>query len=401
MKQIVISSAEPLIFRDGRPFGDFGTVDGGVLRWPLPSTIAGMVRTRIGNSRGPDFFGSKDPAAKKNNIDAILKISVQWTLPVWRPQGGHWRYLFPRPADALLINHLEKPDLLTLHHFTLRHGEATFGHDLPWKNWLLPVTEERQKPAADAPDLWHQETFLKWLMLEPQHEKYAPRELGFSWPKVETRMHSCIDPKTGTVLKSQLFSSSGIRLEIPPVTPKTPLSGAVDESGRFGIAVAISGHQNTDDPCGVCLLGGERRTAFADPLPTPFPTCPTGFDGQRFLRLVLITPGDFGGWSPDWLRPPPKGDETPWCVVPGTDITVRLVAAHVPRWQGISGWDYAERAPKATRKLTPAGTVYIIEVSSPERSQELAQLLWGRSIAQGLHHLDGYGVVCIGKTNLS
>ena len=399
MKQIVINSAEPLIFRDGRPFGDFGTVDGGVLRWPLPSTIAGMVRTRIGNSRAPDFFGQGDPAMKRNNIDAILKIAMQWTLPVWRPRGGDWRYLFPRPADALLLNHPEREQEFTLHHFTLRPGGATFGHDLPWKNWLLPVTDHRLKPAADPPDLWHQEVFLHWLMLAPPHERYSSRELGFSWPTVEARMHSCIDPETGTVMDGQLFSSSGIRLEIPPAATPTGAEPAAD--GRFGIAVAISGQEESDDPCGVCLLGGERRTAFADPLPTPFPTCPTGFDGQRFLRLVLITPGDFGGWAPDWLRPLPDDDETPWRAMPGTDIMVRLVAAHVPRWQGVSGWDYERRGPKATRKLAPAGTVYVVEVAAPNRSQELAQLLWGRSIAQGLHHPDGYGVVCIGKTNLS
>lgn len=397
MIQMVINSAEPLIFRDGRPFGDFGTVAGGGLRWPLPSTIAGMVRTRIGNNRAPDFFWKNNRAERRNNIAAILKIGIQWALPVWKPHGGQWRYLFPRPADALLLNPPDAPNVYALHRFTLQQGEQTWGHDLPWKNWLLPVTDQRDKPAAEPPDLWHQETFLQWLLLEPMEKKYSHHELGFSLPEMEVRMHTAIDSKSGTVRTGQLFSSSGIRLEIPRCNEHQPSPPGT--AGSFGIGVAIIGNEDTDDPFGTCLLGGERRTVFVDPLEVPFPSCPAVFDEQRLLRFVLITPGDFGGWAPEWLRPPDDADETPWVTVPDTDIKVRMVAAHLSRWQAVSGWDYERRGPKAMRKLTPAGSVYVIEVASPHRSQELAEHLWGRSLAQGLRHPDGYGVVCIGKVN--
>jgi len=399
MIQLVINSTEPLIFRDGRPFGDFGTVTGGVLRWPLPSTIAGMVRTRIGVNHASDFFWKKDRAERTNNIAAILKIGVRWTLPVWKPHGGQWRYLFPRPADALLMNVPDTSGVYTLHRFTLQKGDPSFGHDLPWKNWLLPVSDQRDKPAADAPDFWHQAAFLQWLMLEPMQENYSHQELGFSLPELEVRMHTSIDPETGTVCKGQLFSSSGIRLEIPQ--GREQQCSTHGARGTYGIGVAIIDHEEADNPFGICLLGGERRTVFTDPLETPFPTCPTGFQSEKFLRLVLVTPGNFGGWAPDWLRPSKDVDETPWATLPDTDIQVRLVATHLSRWQAISGWDYDRRGPKAMRKLTPAGTVYVIEVKSPERSQELANHLWGRSIAQGLHNQDGYGVVCIGKVNFS
>jgi len=398
MIQMVINNAEPLIFRDGRPFGDFGTVDGGVLRWPLPSTIAGMVRTKVGTNRATDFFWNKDIAKKKENIEAIKKVGLKWTLPVWKPAGGQWCFLFPRPADALFFEDTDQQDIYTLNSFSYTKTEQDCGHDLPWKNWLLPISTKREKPATDTPELWHQEIFLKWLLLEPMGPEFNKDQLGLALPELEVRMHTAIDSQSGTVKSGQLFSSSGIRLEISKNT-QDDTSHSVE--GVFGIGVGITGHLDSDNPFGPCLLGGERRTVFADPLETQFPLCPAAFDDQKFLRLVLITPGEFGGWAPDWLKPSAQEDQTPWVTVPETDIEVRLVSAHLSRWQAVSGWDYEKRGPKATSKLTPAGTVYLLELANPSRSQELAEHLWGRSINQELQDLNGYGVVCIGKANLS
>ncbi len=57
-------------------------------------------------------------------------------------------------------------------------------------------------------------------------------------------------------------------------------------------------------------------------------------------RLVLLTtPGLFGGWKPPQLQP---------------------VAAAVPGYLAVSGWDLARRGPKPTRFAVPAGSVYFL-----------------------------------------
>lgn len=205
-------------------------------------------------------------------------------------------------------------------------------------------------------------------------------------------MHTAIDPATGTVLDGRLFASWGLRL--------ATMENENQEAGRLGIGVALIGTAPGDAPFGPCRFGGERRTAVVDALETAFPPCPDWFEGCRFLRLVLISPGDFGAWAPPWLLPDAESGETDWRTVPRTDIRIRLCSAHLPRWQPVSGWDYVRRGPKAMRKLVPAGAVYVVELEDPAQAQSLAGTLWGRSLAENLADPDGCGAVCVGTLNL-
>ncbi|MFN5077554.1 MAG: type III-B CRISPR module-associated Cmr3 family protein, partial [Planctomyces sp.] len=46
---------DPVIARDGRPFGDAGVTRQHVLPWLLPGTLAGAVRTLLGRKAGQSF----------------------------------------------------------------------------------------------------------------------------------------------------------------------------------------------------------------------------------------------------------------------------------------------------------------------------------------------------------
>jgi CRISPR-associated protein Cmr3 len=205
-------------------------------------------------------------------------------------------------------------------------------------------------------------------------------------------MHTAIDAQTGTVKTGQLFASQGIRLAVG--------GNEQQRAGRFGFGISLDNTGNSDDPFGTCFLGGERRIAFVESSGSLFPSCPNWFDQAKYLRLVLISPGDFGAWAPSWLLPDSKAGETGWCTVPGSDINIRLCSAFVPRWQPVSGWDYETGSPKATRKLVPAGAVYVVEVENADRSQEFAQMVWGRSIGDNLSDPDGCGAVCVGNVTI-
>lgn len=397
MRNYAIHTGETLIFRDGRPFGDAGNVDGGLINWPMPSTVAGMLRTRIAMRRSEDYFDRSDRDRWQNNIAAIKALGLTRVLPIWRPRDQDtWQYLFPAPADAVICNATKGAEGLSIHAYDYRLADTTWGTDLIWSNWRIPVTEVREKPPSRRPAFWKWVHFERWLQAEGFDTPLPPSELGFGWPSVERRLHTAIDPHTYAAAHSQLFASHGIRLAT--AEPDSPVSKS---NGRMGIAATVVNPEAADDPTGIGFLGGDRRAAWVDDLSLSFPPCPDGFASRRFLRIVLISPGDFGAWAPQWLLPDPHANQTPWCSVPGREaVQVRLVSAVLGRWLPFSGWDYARRGPKATRKLVPAGSVYLIELKDPEQSEPLAAHLWGRPFCPQ-NAGDGFGCACVGIATLT
>ncbi|MCK9174759.1 MAG: hypothetical protein M0O96_05730 [Desulforhopalus sp.] len=386
----IVHSEEALVFRDGRPFGNDAQVHGGLLRWPHPCTVLGMFRSRIGLSRDMDFFvGEKS----KQNIEQIKKIGMLRMIPMWQLERGEdWQPLFPAPADVIITEAKKQSghksfSLHPLHYESPRNGE---GVNLPWSNWLLPISKVREKPAKNAPDLWYQKPFEQWLEDGSFPQPLTDKELGTDWPVEELRLHTAVNNDTGTVLEGQLFSSRGIRLGRK--------SGEDQLPGRYGIGVELTGMREDDHPEGSYFLGGDRKIAHIESAAELFPPCPP-FTPSRYLRLILVTAGNFASWAPSWLHPDDGGRETAWKRLPGSDIDLRLVSASLPRWQAVSGWDMETRGPKATARLVPAGSVYLIELKNPQQAPELAAKLWGKNLAM-TETADGYGCVCIGKQSI-
>lgn len=71
-------------------------------------------------------------------------------------------------------------------------------------------------------------------------------------------------------------------------------------------------------------------------------------------RLVLTTPGLFAG---GWRLPGMQADGR--VVLPG--LTARCVSAAVPRAEVISGWDLANKGPRAAQRAAPTGSVYWLD----------------------------------------
>lgn len=406
MIDIVIHSRETLVFRDGRPFGDSGHVNGGLLNWPMPATVSGVVRSRIGVDRDKDFFFA-GPGEKEKNIESIRQVSIARVIPLWKGKNSsgtdrqQWDYLFPAPADAILFDTENSDDKIEKKYDICAFKYETVGENegvgMP-ENWLLPISSRSEKPGKDTPCLWFKDVFFKWLENSSiDTQPVAGRQIGVNWPQIDQRMHTAIDPDTGTVRHGQLFSSHGIRLESS--------GNHNQQAGAYGIGVTVDNVSPEDDPTGGCRFGGERKVALIDKLRNPFPACPDWFAKQKFLRLVLISPGNFGGWAPGWLKPElteelNKQSQTSWVSFPGSDIKLRLVSAFVGRWQPVSGWNLETGKPKATIKLVPPGSVFVVELQDVERSQEFAKLVWGRSIdgqRDPMPGSDGYSCVCVGR----
>lgn len=68
MELWIIEPRDPLIARDGRPFGPYPGARARPLNFPFPSTIAGGLRTRAGQDQSGRFEAKNIPAVKQIGI---------------------------------------------------------------------------------------------------------------------------------------------------------------------------------------------------------------------------------------------------------------------------------------------------------------------------------------------
>jgi CRISPR-associated protein Cmr3 len=72
-------------------------------------------------------------------------------------------------------------------------------------------------------------------------------------------------------------------------------------------------------------------------------------------------------------------------------LRLGLVAASLPWWQNISGWDLRHRRPKDTRRAVPAGATYWFEVIEGD-----ASALWLQPLSDAEQdRRDGFGLALV------
>ncbi len=97
MTSWIIEPRDPLIVRDGRPFGPNPGARATTLPFPFPSTIVGALRTKAGLSAKDGIF---DP----QQIDTILTYGLCGPLLVELSEDDSIvDWLLPAPTDALIL----------------------------------------------------------------------------------------------------------------------------------------------------------------------------------------------------------------------------------------------------------------------------------------------------------
>lgn len=387
-KDLLITPRDPIILRDGRPFGQSGVPQSGTLAWPRPGTVAGMARSYIGTLRSPDYF-QIDTAA---HIEEIKRVSVAWFLPAVFSQGSH-ALCFPAPADGVVFPEKEgqiQPDhRLEVKPLTPVSTASGEGADLPWPEWLYPWVEDRRKPVNNPPSFWHWSQMKSWLIDGTIGRMIQPEELGIGLPETEERTHVTIDPGTGSAAESHLFTTMGLRFRTD-----------IRLAARIGMEPADN-LPETD----MAVLGGDRRPVFLtwkDRL-IDWPEAPPEIGKAVGFRLILTSPGLFSqGWLPGWLKE--SLDTNRFIEIPGTTVKLRLRSACIPRWQPCHGWDMGigkSGAPKPLRKMVPAGAVYFTEVEPRADKTVAVQTLWNRSLCESEQDIrDGFGRILVGNWHI-
>lgn len=383
----IIEPRDPLIVRDGRPFGPTPGARASSLTFPFPSTITGGVRTRA----GLDSTGSFDPSL----IPMVKGIGVRGPLLVELTDDGEIEtWLCPAPADALMLESIppdeSKAICKRLVPLESPPGARTdLDADLSLVGLVKP---DPRKPHAKVPRFWYWDKFKEWLLRPTEStdsHSVILSELGHHGPQSESRTHISIQPEAQVAMEGALFQTRGLefsRIEYGP-------GGDVQSRRRMALAAAVDDAASGTEKIrlGLAPLGGERRLVNWLPSRMHLPECPDELRvrivRERHCRVVLLTPAHFlSGSRPAWL------------VSPQQNVSPRLRALAIGRPQVVSGWDFENNRPKPTRRLAPAGTTLFLQLDGGEESiADWIEAMWMQCVSDDEQdRRDGFGLSVLG-----
>ncbi|HEX5502605.1 MAG TPA: type III-B CRISPR module-associated Cmr3 family protein, partial [Thermomicrobiales bacterium] len=314
---LLLQGRDPLIFRDARPFTNAPGGRATTLPWPLPQTIAGALRTHIGNTLGNSFAWDQAGAVQARTW--ALKgplLAVRWA------EGDAWQVYVPAPRDALIYTprgqHGKSPyPLRPKSQIPAGAGVSPFS-GIAKPLHPIEMAEQDLKPDDDVAMFWALDQALAWLA-DPRPVTAPADEQQYKGLPTDTRVHVGIDKDTLTNREGALFTTSGLDFARAPQRHYNGQQGRWDETPATGLLCRMSAPPEWAPGPAFLPLGGERRLAdliAAPPELWPAPdqlpvaahldrlaACFAAMRQPR-LRLQLVTPAIFAnGWLPDGADP--------------------------------------------------------------------------------------------------
>lgn len=394
----IIEPRDPLIVRDGRPFGSDSNARAVTLPFPYPSTLVGALRTRAGLGANGLFDGKSIDRVKQYVLHGPLLVHLN-------EDGSIAEWLLPAPSDALLLDPApEEAQKDCIYRYSMAPQASSDEGDEPAQVYtnipdglrpIAPLTTHREKVSKRAPRFWRGEHVLGWLR-DPQDGPVEVQELGIKGLELNMRVHVSIQPDAQTASEGALFQTIGLEFT-------HGAGGSWAQPKRLALAAHFSGAMPHFDG-GLAPLGGERRLMHWRQMPndlSPFTDADReGIFAQiiktRRCRVVLLTPA----WFKDGFRPPLQWERD--------SVHAQVKGACVPRMQVISGWDMAARSPKRTSALAPAGSTYFVEFPKQLSDADVRRWLdatWMKNVSDEQKQnasddwqwaLDGFGLAVLG-----
>jgi CRISPR-associated protein Cmr3 len=346
-----LTCRDPIVSRDGRPFGRDQGNRMRAVGWPLPSVVAGSLRTAVGKAAGRGAFSSA-------TAQELLQVVVAGAFPV-----AEKRMYLPAPHDCV-IDPEQRP---------LRVTPQTVEGGCDWPaDGLHPVMlsddQARQEfKPREGPAWWPLDRYAEWLT----GEKVAFGPDFLYAPAKEERTHVQLDADSGAADEGNLFTTAALplthlrRFAVPEDAPFDKRFAEITLAARVraeGWCAETAAKLDALHP-----LGGERRLVRWKATPDDWWVCPKpvgdGLKGKSRVRMILATPAIIrDGWKPGWLNDGLRGSP------PDTNVTLHLVGVSIARWKAVSGWSLTNSpgqrpGPKAVRRMVPAGGVYFFETS--------------------------------------
>jgi CRISPR-associated protein Cmr3 len=393
MSEYLLTPKAPLVFRDGKPFGTNDN-QADTLPFPLPSTVAGAIRTAWAESQ--PAFDYNNPA----NIKSLLNKRVAGPLLLQTDAtSGTQEICFPAPADSTCIKSVAD-DKDWVHRLYPKSNNSTLdeGSDLP--DGLLPVMlmqPVKGKVSSTAPRYWKHHALTEWLSSKTS-EPTAAAPMGPLGLPQEVRTHVAIAPDHATSLQGHLFQTAGLDFGRSQRVSKHP-DGSHKHSGWNNTEYQLVSYFSEDLPATARTLGGEARLIQIERKAGLWPSCHPSLKAallqRKSFRMVLATPAIFtNGYLPSWLNPQTLEGKLGKC-----PLTVKLRAAAIPRWQAGISWDMTAsdskkgKGMRGVQRLVPAGAVYWFDIIEGDSASLID--CWLISISDERAN-DGYGLILPG-----
>lgn len=332
---------EPLdswFFREARAFGTSGNNELSSLFPPSARTVAGAVRTLIGETQGVDwqqFAQDGEYADLKRWIgfgDDLGTLKITGPYPLWKGER-----LYPAPLH--LLGKGEK-------YVFLKPGEPVecdLGKvRLPQLAIVLPGAKPLESVWLDGADL--------------------KRVLCSENPKTVYRSSDLYDvePRLGIARNNaQRTAADGLLYQTRHLRPRPELS----------IGVTVSSIPSELHPAhGITRFGGEGRASSVTIGEAALLPAASKQQSQNLL-LMLLTHADFGDqrWLPAEFKSSEQNGIRVWCgQLHGVDLILHSAVLGKAAREG--GWDLLNQKPRPVKSLIPAGSVYFCTVTGDPKA---------------------------------
>lgn len=369
-KQWWFDPLDSWFFREARAFDTSGSNELSSLFPPPARTVAGAIRTLIGETQGVDwerFARDGEYADLKRWIgmgDDLGALKMVGPYPLWNSER-----LYPVPLHLLAAKKEKEKDKARDYVF-LKPGDSI---ECDLGKVQLPKLEKLLPGAKPLENAWLDRCNLQLVLHgESPHRVYETKEL-------------CVyEPRLGIARNNaQRTAADGLLYQTCHVRPRAELA----------IGATVNGIDPALHPAhDVIRFGGEGRASTITVQESSLPLIEVPKINSRNLLLVLLTHADFGN---NWILPgfneDMQGDIKVWRgKINGVELILHSAVLGKAVREG--GWDLLNKKPRPVQSLIPAGSVYFCTVAGDV--QAAVKALHGCHI--GHHTALGRGELAIG-----
>lgn len=360
------TALDTLFFRESRPHETIGGSELTSLFPPPPRTVAGAIRTAVGESLGVDWLAFLN-AAKNGKPYEIGGVDLSRLI------GGQGDDLGELALEALWLVHGNER-LYPAPRFLMRK-EDDFAR-LRISSGVHTYLGRVRLPELPAEKVGYQPMENVWLT-RAGLEKVLAGNLPAASEVFDKEPLFAEEPRLGIARNnSRRTVETGLLYQTCHVRPRR---GVAIEADVAGLNEALLTNR-------IVRLGAEGRMAVFEAAPGPvFPAAPKPAKDTRGLIITLLTPARFvssgkAAWLPPGFEP---AEENGFGVWKGTinGIAITAHCAVIGKAQREGGWDMALHQPRAVQSLTPAGSCYYCTVDDGNIAAAI-ETLHGKAIGE-------------------